>query len=171
PLEEPGCESAALVLDLELDPPVDPGRPQRNAASAVAKRVVDEIAERLLEPQAVAANAQARRRLACQRSRGLVGSPLESGHDGREQLVGLEALHAKRKPPALVACDQEKVVGELRQPVHLFHRSPERLPELVCRLTVAQTELELGPEQGQRRAQLVARVRDEVALPLQAALQ
>ena len=80
-LREAVCKPVALVLDRQLHAPIGAGCPQRDAAPAVAERVVDEVAEGLLEPQAIAADGQARRRFARERPRRLVGPPLEARHD------------------------------------------------------------------------------------------
>ena len=48
-----GREAAALVEDVQLGDAVAPFGLQRNASAPVAERVVDEVAERLLEPHAI----------------------------------------------------------------------------------------------------------------------
>ena len=80
----------------------------------MAERVVDEVAQCLLEPQPVAAHGQSGLRLARERPCRLVGPPLEARHDGVEQRPRVDALDPQRQPAAVVASDQEQVVRELR---------------------------------------------------------
>ena len=58
-VEELRRKAAPLVPDVELDPTVIRVREQLDGAVAVAERVVDEVRERLLEPEPVAADAKA----------------------------------------------------------------------------------------------------------------
>jgi hypothetical protein len=52
--EELGRKAGALVRDVELDHPVRLQRRQPHVTLAVPERIVDQVAERLLEPDAVA---------------------------------------------------------------------------------------------------------------------
>ena len=58
-----GGKPFAVVADVQLDDAVFGGRRQRHVAGAVTERVLDEIPERLLEPHAIAAQAEPRRRV------------------------------------------------------------------------------------------------------------
>ena len=62
------------------------------------------------------------------------------------------------------ARDQQQGLRELRESVDLLGRPPQRVSQLALALTVPQGKLELGAQQCERRAQLVARIRDEGAL-------
>src|SRR5204862_6484552 len=97
--------------------------------------------------------------------------PLEPGRDRREELARLERLDAQREASALRAGDQEQIFGELRQPVDLLDRAADRLTELLLRRAVTERELELGPQERQRRPELVTGVGDEVAFSLEALLE
>ena len=160
-----------LVLDVELDRSVDRGGAQVHTPVAVAERVVDEVAERLLETQAVAADRHSGRGVVGERPRTLLRSPLEPGHDRGQELVRVERLHAERQLPAIGAGDQQQVLGELGQAIDLLRRPAHRLAQLLRRAAVAQRQLELRAQQRERRSQLVPGVRDEVALALEGVLE
>src|SRR5205807_5440300 len=127
--------------------------------------------ERLLEPQAIPAELDSGRRLAPQRAPGLLGAPLEAQRDRGEQLSGVERLDPERDPAALRAGDQQQIVREPRQPLDLLRRALQRLAQLGDRVAVAEGELELRPQERERRAQLVPGVRDELALALERVLE
>ena len=73
---------------------------------------------------------------------------------------------ADRQRPLVGARDHQQVLGEARQPVGLLGGRPHGRLEL-SRAPLAQRQLELGPQDRQRRAQLVAGVGDEHALALE----
>ena len=74
---------------------------------------------------------------------------------------------AHRQAPAVGAGDHEQVVGQAGQPLGLLAGAGHRAPQLGHGPGAAVGQLQLGPEDGQRRAELVAGVGDEVALALQ----
>src|SRR6266540_3962196 len=162
-LEEGRRKPVTLVLDVELHGPVDRRRAQVHAAAAVAERVVDEVAERLLEAKAVAADDHSRGGFVGEWPRTLLRAPPKPVHDGRKKLVRIERVEAQWQLPPVGSRDQQKVLGELRQAVHFLRRPAQRLAELLRRAAVVQSELELRPEEREWRAKLVSGVRDEVA--------
>src|SRR6266542_3905679 len=166
-LEEGRRKPVTLVLDVELHGPVDRRRAQVHAAAAVAERVVDEVAERLLEAKAVAADDHSRGGFVGEWPRTLLRAPPKPVHDGRKKLVRIERVEAQWRLPPVGSRDQQKVLGELRQAVHFLRRPAQRLAELLRRAAVVQSELELRPEEREWRAKLVSGVRDEVALALE----
>ena len=93
------------------------------------------------------------------------------GGDGGEHLGGPHALAAHRQPSLVGAGDQEQVLGEPRQPLRLLGGGAQCLLELRGRARAAQGELELGAQQRERRAQLVARVGEEAPLVLERGVQ
>src|SRR5207248_2390496 len=92
-LEERGREAVPVVADVQLDPAVDVAGLERDRVAAVAERVVDEVSERLLQPEPVAADARARplgaKPLAL---RG--GTPFDPAEHRREAVADLAALDA-----------------------------------------------------------------------------
>ena len=145
-----------------------------HAARAVAERVVDEVPERLLEPEAVAVDAAApvaalvgERASRSPRPAIGTGCATEARSSSASSVSTLE-----RQPPALGAGDQQEVLGELGQAVDLL-RSTSASPRGAPRASsaVPQRELELRAEQRERRSQLVAGIGDEVALALEGVLE
>ena len=144
--------------------PFAASRSSRDRARAVAERVVDEVAERLLEPEPVADELEAVRALD---RRAPTASAPPGGEAPRDRLEQRRDADPSRcaAPVALVgAGEHEQILGEPREAVGLLGGRAQRVLELVRRARPAQRELELGLQQRERRAQLVARVGDEAAL-------
>src|SRR5581483_12408409 len=77
-LEEVAGHLVPLVVDVQLDGPVDSHRRQRDLAVPVPQRVVDEIRERLLEPEPVGRDRDALRRADAERAPSVLGAPREA---------------------------------------------------------------------------------------------
>ena len=164
--------SPALVRDAKLDHAVRRRRLESHQARAVAERVVDEVPERLLEAESVAVESHARRvddldRSAFRRRR----ARRTAAQRVVEQLVGRDWLPSQRHPTAVELREDEQVVGEAPQAVDLLGCRAQRLLELLGRARATQGELELGLEQRQGRAELVARVGREAPLALEPVLE
>jgi hypothetical protein len=103
--------------------------------ASVTECVVDEIAERLFEPQTVAAE---RDRVGFHLERAALGSrPLiEAASDRLEKLVCGDRRGAQRKSSLIETCQDQQVLGEPRQPVDFVLRRAERIPELGGRALV-----------------------------------
>src|SRR5439155_23975217 len=86
-------------------------------------------------------------------------------------LTRSDVLHTQRQLAPLGACDQEQVVCELAQAIDRLRRRLDRVAQLLGSTCVAQRELELGPQEGEWRAQLMSRVGDEVPFPLERVLE
>src|SRR5207244_12291253 len=123
------------------------------------------------QPQPVAGQAEAGRHVDLERAPGLPGPPGEAVVDALEQLARGDALVAKSKLSALRAGDQQQVAGELDEPVGLDARLAERGAQLLLAACEVEREVELRAEERERRAQLVARLGDEVSLPLDRRLE
>ena len=137
----------------------------RSAASshvpaAVAKRVVDEVAERLLRA------APGRR---ARRGRSAALGRVAEARAG--SVAGVERLRPDRQPALLDAREHEQVLGQPRRAGRSPRRPSAARPELLAAAALAQRELELGLQDRQRRAQLVAGVGDERALALERLLE
>ena len=78
---------------------------------------------------------------------------------------------ASARPSSPGASDDQKGLGERDEAVDLLDRGVDRGAEAVGVLAVAEGELELGAVQGERGAELVARVVDEPALALDRRLE
>ncbi len=127
------------------------------------ERVVDEVAERLLEASAVGVELEAGRRLHLDRAI----PPVEAGGDGLEQLGNLHGRASQRQPFLSLAREHEQVLGQPHEPLDLLAGRAQRALQLLLRPGPPQRELQLGPERRERRAQLVAGVRDETTLALE----
>ena len=92
----------------------------------MAKGVVDEVAERLLEPQAVALNAASR-----PASTAILAAQGKASRDRLEQLVRVDRLALKRQVALLRAREQQQVVGEPREPLGLGGGRPDRRLQLL----------------------------------------
>ena len=67
--------------------------------------------------------------------------------------------------------NQEQRLRELREPVDLLGGGAKSCAELIRRLAMAKRQLELRPQERERRPQLVPGVRDELPLALERRLQ
>ena len=76
-----------------------------------------------------------------------------------------------RQLPLVCARDHEQVGRERGEPLGLLCGRPDRILELGVRARMAKRELELGPKQGERRAELVRGVGDESPLVLEGRLE
>ena len=169
--EEVGGKARPLVAHPQHDHPRDVHRLEPDRAGAVTERVVDEVPERLLEAQPVADEDAILRCVDLERAARFGGSGVEPPGHGIEHLADDVALTRERKPPVLGAREHQQVLGESHEPLDLLPRRPERRLQLLARAWPARSELELGLEQRERRAQLVARVGDEAALARDALLE
>ena len=82
----------------------------------------------------------------------------------------IERLEPERESAAVGARDQEQVLGQVREALGLVRR-----PRIAWRSSsvdrLAECELELGPQQRERRPQLVTGVGDELALARERGLE
>ena len=168
--EEVRREAGALVAHAELERADLAARLEPDGARAVAERVVDEVAERLLEPQPVAGELEppARRPRAGARPR---PRARRTGARPSRAARAPRPLRVSRSSPSSDAREHEQVVGEQREPVGLLGRGARRGPQLVGATRPPQRQLELGLQQRERRPQLVARLGDEAALALEPGLE
>ena len=142
-----------------------PSGAEADLARAVAQRVVEQVAERLFEPQLVAAHPQARRRPPPRSSRPRSrGAGRSARAPSLEQLGDLDLLAPQRELAAIEARDHQQVLREPHQPLRLLRGGRERRAQLLGRASAPQRQLQLGLEDAERRAQLVARVGDEAPL-------
>ncbi len=169
PLEEAGRKARAVVADVQLDAPVRRARPEPDRALAVAERVLDQVVERLLEPQPVAGEDD-RAAVDLEAAAGLVGAHGEAAGDRLEQRARLDLLPPELQLALLPPREQQQVLGDPGEPVGLDRGGAERLLELGDRPLPPQRQVELRPQQRERRPQLVARVGDEAALVLDGGL-
>ena len=121
-----GAKPGAAVGDLQRDAAVVRRRAQDDVAGAVAQRVVDQVAERLAQPQRVGAD----RHVAVldeDRAAGAVGAVGEAVADALEQRPHAQRLAPHRQLALLRPGEDEQVLGELREAVDLLdgrRRSP-----------------------------------------------
>ena len=93
----------------------------------MADRVVEQVAERLLEPERVGVEDQAVGAASTAASRRVaVADPLE-------QLAGAQLLRADRQLALVAAGDHEQVLGERDEPVGLLRRRAQRVGQLLVR--------------------------------------
>src|SRR5215218_10811425 len=157
-LKELRREALAAIDDVQLDATVTPSRLQQDRSAAVAKRILDEIAERLLGPQAVGGDLErgvgVDRELPVRCSRPLL---VALAHR-REQRRGRNALAADWQLAGVAPREHEQVLGQPRQAFGLVGGRAHGVLKLRCRAWASERELELGAEGRERRPQLVARV-------------
>ena len=128
----------------------------------MALGVVHQVAERLLEPCAVGVDAQ--------RGHGFCVDAKAPGH-GRKEVGHLDVLGAQGQLSVVRPRDHEQILGQPDQAVGLLPRRLKRGPELLGRAATPQRQVDLGPENRERGAQLVARVGHEGALPRERRLE
>jgi hypothetical protein len=136
----------------------------------VPQRVVDQVPERLAHAQRVGGDREVAPRDA-DVAAVLAGAVDEAVAHALEQRGHGERLGPYRQAALAGAGEHQQVLGQLREVVALLHSRHERGPHLGGVLARPQHALELGLEHGDRRAQLVARVRHEASLALEGAAQ
>ena len=140
----------------------------------MAQCVVDQVAERLAAAQRIDAMPAARpARRRGSRGPARAARSAKRSRGALEQLADLDTLLGPHgQLPVGGARDQQQILGELRQVVRLLERGDERLAHAAAvALRRAHRRLELGLQDRERRAQLVARVGDELALALEGVLE
>ena len=139
---------------------------------AVTERVVDEVAERLLQPDAVAGEGPRRRRGDLQRAPRLARARVEAAGDRVEELArpsaARRAAAAGRRRRGRGRAGPPRAARAARRP-RSQSAAPARAPRVRAR--PARGELQLGSEERERRPELVARVRDEPPLAREAGLE
>ena len=151
-------EAVAVIGHVQLDEvAVGAGR-DADRHGAVAPRVVDQVGQRAVERVGVGEHAQVR-------IDGLLDLlDAEALDHARHQRRERDLLQVARRAALLAAGDQQQVLGELREAVGLLSCRDEREAP-VARLGVGvQRDLDLGLEDRQRGAQLMARGGQELAL-------
>jgi hypothetical protein len=147
-------EAGAVVEHVQFDRAVPCLRRQRHRSASVTAGVVGHVAERLLEPQTVSVHDE---RLGLDMS-------AEAVRDIAEEICHVDGLHLERNPALLCAGEQQQVLGQARESLGAVRGRTESLAQLVRRTSAREGELELSPEQCERRPQLVTRVGGEPAL-------
>ncbi len=163
-LDEVRGEAGPLVPDVELDAAAAPSGADAQLARAVTQRVLKEVAERLFELQLVAAHPQALAALHLHRHPGGGEARAEARGHRAEQLSDLDLLAPRRELAAIEARDHQQVLREPHQPLRLLRGGLEGRAQLLGGASAPQRQLQLGLENAERRAQLVARVRGEAPL-------
>ena len=165
----------AVVGDLELDRVAVAARARGSTSPVtVAQRVVDQVAERLAQPQRVGLELEPGRapRPASARPRSPPRARRSAARRPRAARRRVERARGGRaapRPPRAPATRRSS--ASCGEPVALRERLAQRLARLRARVgAAAQRGVELGLEHGDRRAQLVARVGDEAPLALERAL-
>jgi hypothetical protein len=170
-LQEAVGKAVALVSHVQLDPVAGRLCCERDIAVAVGECVRDEVVERLRGTKRIGQQDQFGWRVDLKRpARGSCGSR------GAPRRVGQQLPRAKRlrlngQLPAIGAREHQQVGGEPGQPPRLVLNGLERRAQLRRVALAPERHLDLGEEYGQRRAKLVARVREQAALAQDGAVQ
>jgi len=159
---ELGRQALALVGHVELDDTRAGDGTQTDLAAAVALGVVHQVAERLLEARAVGMDAQG----TC-----LFRLRAKAGSHGRKEVGHVDVLGAQGQPSVVRPRDHQQVLGEPDQAVGLLPCRLERGAKFLGRPAAPQSQIDLGLENRERGAQLVARVGHEGALPRERRLE
>jgi hypothetical protein len=155
---------------VELDLAVAVERAQPYRTGAVTEGVVDEVAEGLLEAEPVALEDDGRS-VGLDRPAAFLRARAERLSHRGQQVTGPDVVSAKAEAPVVGLSEDEEIFREPHKPVRLGGRGPERLLQLPSRPRLAQRQLELGLQEREWRAELVARVGDEAALACERALE
>ena len=83
----------------------------------------------------------------------------------------VETLGPNRQAAGVRARERQQVVREPREPLGLVSDRLERLPQLISVVLAPKRHLHLGEQHRQRRAELVARLREQPPLPRQRLVQ
>src|SRR5439155_10273838 len=162
--QEAGGKALAAVDDVKLRRTVSPRGAEPDLAGAVVKRVVDQIAECLLEQQPVGTDDERISGLDRDRpSLQLRPRPEALGHR-LEHVRDVHRLTLDGDATLLGACEQEEVVSDARESFRVLGGGADRGLELLTRSRTAEGQLELGLEQCEWSPQLVTCIRDEAAL-------
>ena len=136
----------------------------------MAEGVLDQVSERLLDPQRIELGGRVGGSVNPDLPSGLLSAPDEPLTDPLEQRPELHPLASDRQAPLIRSCDHEQVLGQLGEPIDLLGRRAERGSQLLGRALLADGELELSAEDRERPPELVAGVGDEDPLPLERGL-
>ena len=150
-------DTGAVILDDHLaaaDAHLD-----RRSRRAVLDRVLEQVRDGPLEQHRVGLHE---RRGECGHEPDLRRACLRALDDTRDEIVELDVLDAQLA--LLAARELDEIRDEPGQRVQLDGRLVERVLRLVGRQPALAQEVDVRPRRGQRRAQLVRRVRDEAAL-------
>jgi pyruvate,water dikinase len=136
----------------------------------VAQRVLDQAGEQPLDQRELGAHAQPRRRRIephLERDAAPAGVGLEGLHDVVGELGNREVLGLGLDAAAFEAGQLEQVGDEAAEPLALPHRGLQVVARLgaVEAVLAQQQQLEIALHRGERRAQVVRDVRQQLAAP------
>ena len=152
---------------MDLHAAVSPLRPHAYGPTAVSERVLDEVAERLLESHPVRLHRARRAVGENQRAPLALRAPAQAVAQGVEDVRDRHRFELQRQLPLVRAGDDQKGLRELRETVRFLNRGGDGRAELLARAAVPEGQLELGLVGRERRSQFVARVVHECALALE----
>ena len=135
------------------------------------KRVVDQVAQRLLDPEGVQVHGGPAACVDGDLALGALRPACEPVSHPFEQGPQLDRLPRDRQLALVEARDHEQVLGELGQPIDLLPGRANGGAEVLGRALRAVCQLELRPQDRERRSQLVACVVHEDAFALHARLE
>jgi hypothetical protein len=142
--QEVGWEALSLVGHVSLDLALAFDRSEPDRAGPVAERVVDEVAQSLLEAEAVCDEREVARIVDLDApTRGFCPG-FEAVYDVGEELRDLQGGGANRERAPVRAGNREEVLRELSEPVHLLHGRVKGVLELLRAARLADSELELS---------------------------
>jgi hypothetical protein len=142
-----GRESPSLVPDVELDHLTGPPGADRDRPVAVAERVVDEVAERLLEPEPIRRDLDASRDLDRDPSALARRALAEAVGGGPRQLVEIDRLDPQTERLPVGARNQEKILREPDEPVGLLGGRADGRAELLGAPGATESELDIRIKQ------------------------
>ncbi len=164
-----GRDSRAFVGDLQHDVTVlvPPAEPHPAAGGRELHRVGDQVDDDLLQPVGVRLHSKGRRFLGqLDRDLSLLGEGANRLDSTSRRVVQRNGTELHRHPPALDAREVQQIVDEANQAIEVAQRDIEQVIHLLgdrARRALPQ-QAERRLDRGQRRAQLVAHHRDELAL-------
>ncbi len=150
-----------FVRHVQFHRAVRGARGHAHRSAAVAEGVLDQVGEGLLDARPIRLDLEARVGLARQDATRGRGPPREPRHDGLQQRVGRQRLGLHGQASLIRAGDHQQVLRQAHQPVGLLAGGGDRRAQLARRVVAAQRQLQLGLEDRERRAELVAGVGHE----------
>ncbi len=133
-------------------------------AFAVAKRVIEQVAERLLHAQPIDASDQPRLSDHLDIESSVGGALCEPCGDSEQHLVDIGGGESHGQIPPVGLGDRQEILRQAHETVGLHGCRGKRRCELARGAAAAESQVDLGLQDREGRAQLVARVSDEPSL-------
>src|SRR4029077_1184106 len=129
--DELRIEARAVGAHVALDLSIWRARIEAEVVASIPERVVDEVAQRLLEPEPIPADPDVVQLRAPQRLAKLLGPPFEAGRYRGEEVVHIDGLDPEWQLPAIGTSQQEEVLRQRGEALDLIRRPAGGCSKLV----------------------------------------